>query len=52
MDLDQAKLINSDNSAWPRVGMLICFAIAAGMLVVSIWMPTAARAIGHGLSPL
>lgn len=52
MDLDQAKLMNSDNSTWARVGMLICYAIAAGMLIVSIWMPTTARAIGHGLSPL
>ena len=52
MDLDSAKLTNADNQAWARTGMLICFAIAAGILVVSIWMPTAARALGHGLSPL
>ena len=52
MDLDSAKLTNSGASAWASAGMLICFAIAAGVLIMSIWMPTAARALGHGLSPL
>jgi len=46
MDLDHAKFLDSASSFWPRVGMLICFAVAAGILMVSIWMPATAKAFG------
>lgn len=47
MDLEQAKLIDTSSAAWARVGMLISFAVAVGILVVSLWMPTTAKAIGQ-----
>jgi hypothetical protein len=46
MDLDQAKFLDSPSATWPRVGMMICFAVAAGILMVSIWMPSTAKAFG------
>jgi hypothetical protein len=45
MDLDQAKLFGS-SSSWARIGMLVCFAAAAGILMVSIWLPATAKAFG------
>ena len=48
MDLDQAKFFDSSTS-WARIGMLVCFAVAAGILMLSIWMPTTARAIGQNM---
>jgi hypothetical protein len=47
MDLD-FKFIDGATSSWARVGMLICFAIAAGILICSIWMPSTAKAYGPG----
>jgi hypothetical protein len=44
MDLDQAKFIDSSSGYWPRVGMMICFAVAAGVLIFSIWVPSTAKA--------
>ena len=49
MDLDQSKLFDT-SSSWARVGMLVCFAVAAGILMVSIWMPSTAKAIGEAAS--
>lgn len=46
MDLDSAKLVDS-SSTWVRVGMLVCFAVAAGILMVSIWAPVTAKALGQ-----
>lgn len=43
MDLDTAKSADQGAPNWARVGMFVCFAVAAGILIVSIWMPTAAK---------
>ncbi len=48
MDLDQAKYIDSSTGYWPRVGMMICFAVAAGVLIFSIWVPSTAKAFSSG----
>lgn len=50
MDLDQAKFIDNSSGYWPRVGMVICFAVAAGVLIFSIWMPSTAKASGPGFT--
>lgn len=43
MDLDQIRA-DGQSPGWARVGMLVCFAVAAVVLLVSIWMPRVAKA--------
>jgi hypothetical protein len=53
MDLDLAKNANMKTMFWTRLGMLLCFGLAASILAVSLLFPTPARAIhpGAGTSP-
>lgn len=44
MDLDAIKSADNGTNNWARVGMLVCFALAVGILAVSIWMPASAKA--------
>ena len=46
MDLDSVKTLDTPGSRCARIGMLFFFALAAGILIYSIWMPSTARAIG------
>jgi hypothetical protein len=48
MDLDTSKSLDATSSAWARTGMMICFAVAVGILIVSLWMPNPAKAVGQG----
>jgi hypothetical protein len=52
MDLDLAKSVDAKTLFWARLGMLVCFAVAAGILIVSLAAPSPARAAhpGAGLS--
>jgi hypothetical protein len=53
MDLDLAKNANVKTMFWTRLGMLLCFGLAATILAVSLMFPTPARAIhpGAGAAP-
>jgi hypothetical protein len=44
MDLDAIKSVGNETSNWARLGMMVCFAVAVGILAVSIWMPVSAKA--------
>jgi hypothetical protein len=50
MDLDAAKVSDQNTPQWARIGMLVCFAVAIGILSMSIWFQSA-RATGGGTSP-
>jgi hypothetical protein len=44
MDLELAKSVDAVSLFWTRLGMLICFGLAAGILALSLATPSPARA--------
>ena len=41
MDLDTVTFNHPGRPEWAKVGMLVCFGVAVGILAFSIWMPSA-----------
>jgi hypothetical protein len=50
MDLDPVQLGDKGASNWARLGMLICFAVAASILAASLWLPVTAKSSPFGSS--
>jgi hypothetical protein len=49
MDLDLAKSVDAKTLLWARIGMLVCFVVSAGILIISLAAPTPARAAHPGV---
>jgi hypothetical protein len=48
MDLEQANSSDANSWHWSRIGTWVCFAVAAGILIVSLFLPGSARATHPG----